>query len=187
MGYGLGCVLGLCCTVLHKTYLLGCVSYPGALLSNNKAQLKKAELTRRIDFIGRSINLTNRAFSGNRKLARDAEQAFVPLIREMSEAIQRCPRGIHGYLLAGFRKLYENRQQYRKADIVEWLQQMDKELSKNLDRLSRMRAAAMSEDDMDAIKRGLESAGMSEVNAVPFETAGNDRPIAWSLTAKRLK
>ncbi len=158
----------------------------GYVDSNNKAQLEEAELTQRIDFIGRSIDLTNRAFSGNKELIHDTEQAYVPLIREMSEAIRRCPRGIHAYLLAGFRKLYDNRQQYRKADIIEWLQQMDNELSKTLDRLSRMRAAAMSVEEMDGIKERLTAAGMDEVSAVPFETAGNDLPIAWSLTAKRL-
>ena len=158
----------------------------GYVDSNNKAQLDEAELVQRIDFIGRSIDLTNRAFSGNKALLQKTEQAFVPLIREMSEAIKRCPRGVHAYLLAGFKKLYENRQQYRKADIVEWLEQMGGELSKTLDRLSRMRAAAMSVEDMDVIKERLDADGMNEVSAVPFETAGNDLPIAWSLTAKRL-
>ena len=62
---------------------------------------------------------------------------------------------------------------------------MDSELSKNLDRLSRMRAAAMSPDDMSFIRERLETAGMSEISAEPFETEGNDLPIAWSLTAKR--
>ncbi len=157
----------------------------GYVDSNNKAQLEEAELTKQIDFIGRSIDLTNRAFSGNKALIHDTEQAYLPVIQQMSEAIRRCPRGIHAYLLAGFKRLYENRQQYRKADIVEWLEQMDNELTKTLDRLSRMRAAAMSEDDMVVIRERLEAAGMSEVSAVPFETEGNDLPIAWSLIAKR--
>ncbi|MDJ0908865.1 MAG: class I SAM-dependent methyltransferase [Woeseiaceae bacterium] len=158
----------------------------GYVDSNNKAQLDEATTVREIDFIGRAIDLTNRAFSGNRALMEKTEQAFVPLITRMSEAIQRCPRGIHVYLLAGFKKLYENRQQYRKTDIVEWLEQMNGELSKTLDRLARMRAAAMSADDMAAIEASVSSAGLTGVSAVPFETEGNDRPIAWSLTAKRL-
>ena len=158
----------------------------GYVDSNNKAQLAEAELVLRIEFIGRSIDLTNRAFSGNKALLAKTEEAYMPLIQEMSEAIRRCPRGIHAYLFAGFKRLYENRQQYRKSDIVEWLNQMDEELSKTLDRLARMRAAAMSVEDIDIIKGRLEEAGMAEVSAVPFETEGNELPIAWSLTAKRL-
>ena len=153
---------------------------------NNKAQLEEAELTRRIDFIGRAIDLTNRAFSGNRALIEDTEQAFIPLIQQMSEAIQRCQTGIHVYLFAGFRKLYENRAAYSKADIVKWLEQMDGELSKTLDRLGRMRAASMSKDDMDAVAADLEAAGLAEISVVPFDVPGNELPIAWSLTASRL-
>ncbi len=158
----------------------------GYVDSNNKAQLDEAELTARIEFIKRSIDLTNRAFSGNKALLQKTEQAYVPLIQEMGEAVRRCPRGIHAYLLAGFRKLYDNRQQYRKSDIVGWLEQMDDELSKTLDRLSRMRQAAMSSEDMDIVKEQLEAGGLSDVTAAPFETEGNELPIAWSLKAKRL-
>ncbi len=159
----------------------------GYVDSNNKAQLVEAELLREIDFIGRAIDLTNRAFSGNKALIDETEEAFVPLIRQVSEAIRRCPQGIHAYLLAGFKKLYEGRQQYRKADIVGWLEEMNTELSKTLDRLGRMRAAAMSADDMAAIVASLEACGLSGVSAEPFETEGNEKPIAWSLTGKRLK
>lgn len=158
----------------------------GYVDSRNKAQLDEAELAQRIDFIERSIDLTNRAFSGNQSLLERTEKDYLPIITEMDAAIGRCPRGVHAALLVGFKQLYENRQQYRKADIVSWLQQMDGELKKNLDRLSRMRAAAMSEQDLDAIKHGLEAAGLTDVTAVPFETNGNDLPIAWSLSANRL-
>ncbi len=158
----------------------------GYVDSNNKAQLAEAEMLQKIEFVEHAIDLTNRAFSGNKALTDHTEQAFVPLIRQVSEAIQRCPQGIHAYLLAGFKKLYEGRRQYRKSDVVGWLEEMNKELSKTLDRLSRMRAAAMSSDDMAAIVASLEAHGLSYVLAEPFATEGHEKPIAWSLTGKRL-
>ena len=157
----------------------------GYIDSNNKAQLEEALVTRESEFIPQAKGLTRTAFGNDAKSLADREQAFIAVIGTMRQAVGRCPAGVHAHLLAGFRKLYENRRQYAAADILTWLTAMDGELDKTIDRLTRMRAAALSEKDMAAIVDGLKSAGFVEVESAPFLTPGNDRPVAWSLTARR--
>ena len=158
----------------------------GYVDANNKAQLKEATMVRESGFINEAINLTKIAFAGDTRRLAEAERAIVPLVRRVEEAVARCRNGIHLYLLGGFQQLYENRNQYDRTDIVQWLEQMDGELTKTLDRLGRMRAASMSNEDMDAIVSRLETAGFGDISVEPFEVPGNDLPIAWRLTASRL-
>ncbi len=157
----------------------------GYIDSTNKAQLDEALLTRESEFIRQAKGLTRTAFSNDAKALADKEQEFIPLIGTMRQAVGRCPTGVHAHLLAGFRQLYENRHQYDAADILTWLKGMDGELDKAINRLSYIHAVALSEKDMAEITDGLQAAGFVEVESAPFLTPGNDRPVAWSLTARR--
>lgn len=157
----------------------------GYIDSNNKAQLSEAQLVQESGFIPAAIELTQTAFGDDAQALADKEQAFIPLIQQMAAAIQRCQQGVHNYLLSGFRQLYENRHQYDVADIVGWLEGMQGEVDKTLDRLGRMREAALSEADMATIRTSLESIGFSSVTVSPFVTPNNDQPVAWNLRATR--
>ena len=92
---------------------------------------------------------------------------------------------MHTHLLAGFRQLYESRVQYNKSDITGWLDGMRGEVAKAIERLSHMRRAAMSVDDVAVIRGHFESAGMTDVSIGEFLTPGNDVPVAWQVRAKR--
>ena len=157
----------------------------GYIDRNNKAQLDEAKFAAESDFIALCLALTRAGFTANADDMRRSEAAFLPVAKEVAEGIKRCPRGIHNYLFHGFGKLFEERQNYDEADITTWLEKMQGELEKNIDRLSRMRAATSSEADTIQISQNLRSAGLQEIQFELFTTKGNRLPVAWKLSATR--
>ena len=157
----------------------------GYIDGNNKAQLAEAELVRSSKFIPKAIELTKAAFGTDARRLHALEQAFVPRIRTLGDAARRCPRGVHSYLLGGFRQLYENRQRYDCGDITGWLDGMQAEVDKAMDRLTRMRAAALSDGDIKTVCDLIAGAGLIDLEAMPFKTPNNDIPVAWDLSARR--
>lgn len=157
----------------------------GYIDSNNKAQLDEAIVARTTDFIEQAKTLTETAFKKGGKALVKREKAIVPAIQELAAAQRRCEQGVHVHLLAGFKQLYENRRQYDLGDITGWLDGMQGELDKAIDRLSRMRAAALSGKDTDEIHAMLERGGFVNINIDRFNTPGNDLPVAWTITAVR--
>lgn len=157
----------------------------GYIDSNNKAHLDEAKVARAARFIEQAKELSETAFKKGGKALVQREKAFVPAIRTLAEAQQRCEQGVHVHLLAGFKQLYEDRQNYDLSDILGWLDGMQGELDKAIDRLSRMRAAARSQSDAEDIRMMLDRAGFSDVNIKPFLTPANELPIAWEILARR--
>jgi SAM-dependent methyltransferase len=157
----------------------------GYIDSNNKAQLEEASLVNETAFIDLAIELTKAAFSADATAMQRSEKAFVPAMKKVRAGIQRCPRGIHSHLYQGFQTLFEQRRAYDEADITSWLEEMQGDVNKNIDRLSRMRAAALSPADTIKITENLGSAGLQGIQFEPFTTPGNRLPVAWKLSATR--
>lgn len=157
----------------------------GYIDSNNQSQLSEAMVVRDSGFIPQALALSRVAYKGNPAALSNAEQAFLPAAQAVGQAIERRKQGIHSYLLFGFRELYEKRQQYDVEDLLNWLNQMAGELDKNIDRLARMRQAALSDADMDSVVNKLIAAGLSNVHYEAFETSANQLPVAWNLSALR--
>ncbi len=158
----------------------------GYIDARNRAELAGAKIAAETDFIGKALKLTAAAFSGERQALEAAARSFIPAERALADAVLERKQGVHAHLYAGFRRLYENRQQYLKSDIVTWLGEMQGELAKNLHRLECMCGAALSRDDVDRIRGMLESAGLSGISVEPFTAPGHDLPIAWELRAARV-
>jgi len=157
----------------------------GYIDSNNKAQLEEASLVKETGFIDLATALTKAGFSADVDAMRRSEKAFVPAMKKIAAGIQRCPRGIHSHLYQGFQTLFEQRRAYDEADITSWLEEMQGDLNKNIDRLSRMRAAALSPADTIEITENLTSAGLQGIQFEQFMTPGNRLPVAWKLSAAR--
>ena len=157
----------------------------GYIDSDNRRQLAEAEIVVEQEFIDHAMRMVTAAFAGNPAALKSAEDAFVVAATPIGEGMRRCRKGIHTYLYQGFRQLYERRQQYDLADITGWLDAMRGELDVNLDRLTRMRAAALAESDINEIRRIFEKQGLEDVHCTPFETLGNELPVAWNLTAQK--
>ena len=157
----------------------------GYIDSDNQQQLAAAKVVAEQAFIDHARRLITAAFAVDPAALKDAQDAFAKAATPVGECMRSCRKGIHTYLFEGFRQLYERRQQYDLADITGWLDAMRGELDVNLDRLSRMCAAALSERDIKEIKRIFEEQGLEDVNCTPFETPGNRLPVAWNITACR--
>jgi len=157
----------------------------GYIDSDNQAQLREAGTVLEQDFIGCAKVLAEAAFSGDPVKLRSAQEAFAAAATPVGEGMRRHRKGIHTYLFQGFRQLYERRSQYDLADITGWLDAMRGELDVNLDRLARMCAAALSEDDVARIRQIFEDRGLEDVQCTPFMTPGNDLPVAWQMAARR--
>ena len=157
----------------------------GYIDSNNKAQLDEAKYVEESNFIDLCIDLTRAGYRNDVSEMQRTEAAFLPVARKISQGMERCSGGIHSYLFQGFRKLFEERRSYDEADTISWLEDMRRELDKNIDRLSRMRAAALSSADTVSITENLGSAGLQQIQFDLFTTEGNSLPVAWKLSARR--
>ncbi len=157
----------------------------GYIDSNNKAQLDEANFVAESRFIDLCVDLTRAGYRADAGAMQRSEAAFLPVAKKIVLGMKRCPGGIHSHLFRGFRQLFEQRREYDEADITTWLEQMQVELDKNVDRLSRMRAAALSAADTASIAINLGSAGLQEIQFELFTTTGNRLPVAWKLSALR--
>ena len=162
-----------------------CHIQDGYIDSDNRRQLAEAELVAEREFIDHATRMITAAYSADSVAIEKAQDAFVTATTPVGEGMRRCKKGIHTYLYQGFRQLYERRREYDLADITGWLDAMRGELEINLDRLRCMCAAALSQSDVDDIKKVFEEQGLNDVNCTPFETPGNTLPVAWKLTAQR--
>lgn len=156
----------------------------GYIDTNNKAQLAEAKLTKECAFIARAIELTKAAFANDPDRLAKEEQAMIPLISTMGEAVGRCRQGVHAYLLGGFRKLYENRRQYDESDIVGWLEGMAGEVDRSIDRLTRIRSVALGEQQIETVRADLQGLSFTDLVVEPY-MAGHERPLAWRIDARR--
>ena len=162
-----------------------CHIQDGYIDSDNQEQLAAARIVAEQAFIDHASRLITAVFSADPAALKDAQDAFAKAATPVGERMRRCRKGIHTYLFQGFRQLYEKRQQYDLGDITGWLDAMRGELDVNLERLSRMCGAALSESDVRDIKRIFEAQGLVDVNCTPFETPGNKLPVAWKITARK--
>lgn len=159
----------------------------GYIDGNNRAQLEAAVEIQDSGFIDEAIKLTRMAFRGNPQALAAREKEFIPAVQKLEDIVRNCPQGVHAHLYAGFRKLYESRRQYDESDITDWLLGMQGEVGKTIDRLSRIREAALSEDDVQRVLSSLRDAGLEDATAEAFTTPGNDEPVAWNIAAHRPK
>lgn len=157
----------------------------GYIDSGNRAQLAEAKLVAKTGFIDKAVKLVTATFASNAQALKRVEGDFVAAARQVGNGVGRIKKGIHTHLFFGFRELFEKRQQYDLADIIGWLDDMRGELDLNIDRLSRMCEAAMSIDDINTVKGIFKKMGIKDVHCKPFETPGNNLPVAWNLTARR--
>ncbi len=157
----------------------------GYIDSCNRAELAGAILAKDSGFIDKSIAVTEAAFSGDTDAQKKTVTAFTPAEKLLAEAVDKDQSGIHVHIYRGFRQLFEHRHQYIVSDITTWLTQIRDELDKTIDRLTRMCGAALSKDDMDRVCEILGAQGLKNISCLPFETSGNELPVAWNLLAVR--
>jgi SAM-dependent methyltransferase len=163
-----------------------CHARDGYIDSKNKGQLDAATDISESGFIKLCRDLAITGFGSNATAMQASEAAFIPVAKRVAESVQRTPVGVHSHLYQGFRQLFEDRRDYDLADITGWLDGMQLEVDRAIDRLTRMRAAALSAPDVAELTENLKTAGLHQIQFDLFTTPGNELPVAWSLSAMRL-
>lgn len=158
----------------------------GYIDSRNRDHLEHAQVINKSEFIACAKRLIESVFNRDDKAIALAAQAFQPAEQELAAACKTLQEGIHFHLYQGFRQLYEQRQAYTREDILDWLDAMQVDVEQNILRLEHMCRAASSMEDMQNIADLLQENNCTDVNYEPFQIARHEKPLAWSLTARKL-
>ena len=81
--------------------------------------------------------------------------------------------------------MHQRIQHYEPAEVLNWLQNMDRQLEDYLARMSTMHAAALDETAFDEICKIVTSADCAIIDSGPLFAPGDQRPLAWALLASR--
>ena len=157
----------------------------GYIDSRNAIELTSAEAVLASGFIDHAAAVTAAVFADDRSAFDKAFAGFQPAEQTLAAAHDRHSQGVHSHLYAGFRQLFENRDRYAEADIHAWLNDMRAEVDRTVLRLTTMRNVALGDDEVRKLSAQLASAGLTDTSFEPFEIAGNDRPVAWQIRARR--
>lgn len=157
----------------------------GFIDARNQRELAGLALVASTKFIDRAIAVTRATASNNEKATRDSVATFTEAEPTLAAYVAENPYGFHAHLYQGFRKMFCNRERYDTADIVSWLNAMREEQAKAEARIGDIRAATLSEDDVEQIRSLLEKAGLQNINISPFSLPDHAQPVAWLVKAER--
>ncbi|MEM9839648.1 MAG: class I SAM-dependent methyltransferase [Pseudomonadota bacterium] len=106
--------------------------------------------------------------------------------RSLASLAAARPGSIAEHLLRGAQQLIDRRHNYDLKDITGWLDGMDGEIAAYRARMTAMNEAALSEADVANTARLLETAGLTNITAVPFPQDDTDTEhFAWSIRASK--
>ncbi len=157
----------------------------GFIDSKNKMNLEGAELLERTGFIEKAIAVTETAFENNIEAFEESYSAFTKIEPKIVAFIEKNKQGIHVHCYSGFRQMYERKQHYQLSDIVGWLKAMKGEVLNTISRLSEMRKAAQSKQQVEEIRELLIEAGLVDINIELFQLPGHQLPLAWCITGTK--
>lgn len=157
----------------------------GYIDSKNKSELHGAQLVKELAFIEKAIAVTDASFQQNQALLKKTFDQFVAVEPLLADYVNNSTQGIHHHLYHGFKTLFIKREAYSKQDILSWLEGMQKQVDESIIRLSEMRKAASSADDMKEITSKLTAMGMKELKCEPFLLPDHQLPVAWYLSSTK--
>ncbi len=106
-------------------------------------------------------------------------------LKKTGEGLPDRITGLAQHLLAGTGELFERRAHYSLSDILGWIEGMEQEIAAYRGRMASMKTAALDAADARMLLQVLEAAGGAIAPLKAFYLAGDDRPAAWILRAKR--
>jgi len=89
------------------------------------------------------------------------------------------------HLYNGTVELFTRRKAFSLADIIDWLDGMQKEIDAYRGRMQSMRQSALSEKDARNILSAFKDMGFVTENPEHFYLAGDNKPAAWVLRASK--
>jgi len=165
----------------------------GSLYNESCAALDALQRTRQCDFIG----LTRRFFEAGFAAARGTDRApYEAAAGAMNPAIQEIEAILteHGEHVASdtivtlyntVQTIHGRIQHYNPEEVLDWLNNIEREIGKHEERMTSMRDAALDEAAFKSICERLVEHGLKINRAQPSLVEGETLPIAWVLQASR--
>lgn len=166
------------------TYL--CHFKDGYIDSKNKRELEAAIFVKQLNFLACALEITNAAYDKDATLFEQAFNQFTAVEPLLSKYIETNNTGIHAHLYYGFKKLFLAKNNYIKKDIIDWLENMSREIDETINRLTDMRKAAQSKKDIDETVSLLGKEGMINLSYEPFTLPNQKLPIAWCIKGQKI-
>ena len=112
-----------------------------------------------------------------------------PAVKALEQVFEQYGEHVAGDTIARLYrdvgKIHAGIQQYDPNEVMEWLQQMERELVSFTGRMTAMSEAAIDEASFEKICVGLDEGGVDIQEAGPFYAADEEQPLAWALIATR--
>lgn len=162
-----------------------CHAEDGYIDSVNKTMLNGAKLVNELAFIEKAVALVEALSLQSKTAIEDASMSFTavePILHDYSE---QFPKGAHAHLYSGFRQLFSNRASYRTEDIINWLMSMKGEVDKSIVRLTEMRRAALSEQQLEQLSSKLATHGVKAFDYEPILLLDSTSPIGWKISGHK--
>ncbi|GAB5382413.1 MAG: hypothetical protein Alis3KO_08820 [Aliiglaciecola sp.] len=162
-----------------KTLVVLCHFQEGFIDSKNKQELEGAKLVETLNFIPIAKKVTNAFYEAKESVIKQAMTEFTSVEPELAKKVAVATSGVHVHLYNGFKQLFMNRQAYAKEDIIGWLDAMSDEVSTAILRLTDMRNAALSEQQMIDVCDQVAANYAGEPKFSSFTLSGHELPVAW--------
>ena len=93
--------------------------------------------------------------------------------------------GIIANLYNTVKRMHQRIQNYEPSEVLDWLQNMGRQLEDYASRMSAMHAAALDEKAFDDLCSLVTAANCSIDQSGPLFAPGDQQPLAWALLASR--
>jgi SAM-dependent methyltransferase len=138
------------------------------------------------DFLGAGFDAVRGA---DRAPYEQAATLLNPAIRTVESVVEDHGPDVAGGVVANLyetvKRMHQRIQHYEPAEVLGWLQDMERQLEDYVARMSTMHAAALDESAFDGICEVVTGAGCAIVESGPLFAPGEQRPLAWALLASR--
>ena len=114
---------------------------------------------------------------------------FNPAIRTVEDVFTDHGQDVAGGVIANLydavKRMHQRIQHYEPSEVLDWLQNMDRQLADYVARMSSMHAATVDEGAFGEICETVTTAGCVVTDSGPLFAPGEQRPLAWALLASK--
>ena len=153
-----------------------------AIQQSAKRDLHHVEVIIETGFLGAARSLTL-------ALAKQEEEQLAVSSAEFTEAETQLRAqaavsadNFAGYSYLGFQSLLRRWARYEPQDILDWLNQMEREAAEGLSRLRAMRSAALDDDKWGALLDSLSPDRRSALHKYPVYSESSQQLLGWEVT-----
>lgn len=168
------------------SFVFLCHMADGYIDQRNQAFLVGATTALTCGFIPAAKALIDASFDPSSYDLAEAKEDFQEAQKPLADIFKEYPMGIHHHLYFGFREMYLKYKNYHRKDIIDWLEKMDLDIRKNIEKVNQIRKVSLDHSQIKIVEDRLNAAGLDCLNVEPFTVP--DRPddiVAWHISGKK--